>query len=227
MTAKKKHKVIRRSKRRVPIAADSVKLSSAERELLAIPKSEWEIAKRQERIVKTAIRAGVEKAADRAGRSTRTVRRLMARYRVNPTLLAFLPRKRGQAAGSRRLDPAREAIVEEAVDMWLASREPLPVSRAVEEAVRLTKAAGLKSIARNSITRRLEMRGGGAYQRSPKERQLRPDIPKTRRALGIVQADHTPVDLIVVDEINRLPIGRPWVTIIFDVATRAVLPHQR
>jgi putative transposase len=37
-----------------------------------------------------------------------------------------------------------------------------------------------------------------------------------------VQADHTPVDLIVVDEINRLSIGRPWVTIIFDVATRAV-----
>jgi putative transposase len=29
--------------------------------------------------------------------------------------------------------------------------------------------------------------------------------------------------LIVVDEINRLPIGRPWVTIIFDVARRAVL----
>lgn len=67
------------------------------------------------------------------------------------------------------------------------------------------------------------MRGGGAFQRSPKERQLRPDTPKTRRALGIVQADHTPVDLIVVDEVNRLPIGRPWVTIIFDVATRAVL----
>jgi putative transposase len=120
-------------------------------------------------------------------------------------------------------DPAREAIVEEAVDKWMASREPLPMSRAVDEAVRLTKAAGLKSIARNSITRRLEMRGGAAYQRSPKERQLRPDIPRTRRALGIVQADHTPVDLIVVDEINRLPIGRPWVTIIFDVATRTVL----
>jgi putative transposase len=67
------------------------------------------------------------------------------------------------------------------------------------------------------------MRGGAAYQRSPKERQLPPDIPKTRRALGIVQADHTPVDLIVVDEVSRLPIGRPWVTIIFDVATRAVL----
>jgi hypothetical protein len=65
MTAKQKRKITRRSKRRVPIAADSVKLSSSERELLAIPKSEWEIAKRQERIVKTAIRTSVEKAAER------------------------------------------------------------------------------------------------------------------------------------------------------------------
>src|SRR5271170_802041 len=92
----------------------------------------------------------------------------MARYRVNPSLLAFLPRKRGQAVGARRLDPAREAIVEQAVDKWMASREPLPISRAVEEAVRLTKAAGLKSIARNSITRRLEMRGGARIKDHPR-----------------------------------------------------------
>jgi putative transposase len=145
-------------------------------------------------------------------------------------ILSFRPLEFGKtskiafrAIFCRRLDPAREAIVEEAVDKWMASREPLPVSRAVEEAIRLAKAAGLKSVARNSITRRLMMRGGGTNRRRLDERQDRADSPKTRRALGIVQADHTPVDLIVVDEINRLPIGRPWVTIIFDVASRAVL----
>jgi putative transposase len=31
------------------------------------------------------------------------------------------------------------------------------------------------------------------------------------------------MDIIVVDEANRLPIGRPWITLVFDVATRAVL----
>jgi putative transposase len=190
--------------------------------LLAIPKADWASAKSQERIVKTALRSSVEEAAKRAHRSTRTIRRLIKRYRVNPTLLAFLPRKRGQPAGSRRLDLAREAIVEEAVDKWMASREPLPVSRAVEEAIRLAKAAGLKSVARNSVARRLVLRGGTTSRKLPEKRDLI-EIPKTRRALGIVQADHTPVDLIVVDEVNRLPIGRPWVTIIFDVASRAVL----
>jgi putative transposase len=140
----------------------------------------------------------------------------------NPSPLAFLPRKRGPVLGSQRLDPEREAIVEEAVEHWLSSHEPLPVSRAVEEVTRLAKAAGLKPVARDSIVRRLMSRGGGTGHRKQAVGE-RPYIPRTRRALGIVQADHTPVDLIVVDEINRLPIGRPWITIIFDVASRAVL----
>jgi hypothetical protein len=127
MTTKKKRKHFPRSNRRGRIAPSADALSSSERELLAIPKADWAIAKRQERIVKAALRTSVEKAADRAGRSMRTVLRLIARYRVNPTLLAFLPRKRGQAVGSRRLDPAREAIIEEAVDKWIERSAPLVV----------------------------------------------------------------------------------------------------
>jgi putative transposase len=38
-----------------------------------------------------------------------------------------------------------------------------------------------------------------------------------------VQIDHTPVDVIVVDERERLPIGRPWLTLAIDVASRVVL----
>jgi putative transposase len=38
-----------------------------------------------------------------------------------------------------------------------------------------------------------------------------------------VQIDHTQVDVIVVDEGDRLPIGRPCLTLAIDVASRAVL----
>jgi putative transposase len=38
-----------------------------------------------------------------------------------------------------------------------------------------------------------------------------------------VQIDHTLVDVIMVDEGDRLPIGRPWLTLAIDVASRAVL----
>jgi putative transposase len=43
-----------------------------------------------------------------------------------------------------------------------------------------------------------------------------------QRALEVVQIDHTPVDVIVVDRENRQPIGRPWLTLAVDVKTRMI-----
>ena len=92
------------------------KFRDSDRELLAIPKAEWAHAKAQERIVKLALKAGVDSAAREAHRSTRTIHRLISRYQLSPTLLTFLPRKRGAVPGSRRLDPEREVLIAEAVE---------------------------------------------------------------------------------------------------------------
>ena len=35
--------------------------------------------------------------------------------------------------------------------------------------------------------------------------------------LELMQIDHTLADVIVVDEIDREPIGRPWLTLAIDV----------
>jgi transposase InsO family protein len=40
--------------------------------------------------------------------------------------------------------------------------------------------------------------------------------------LELFQIDHTPIDVILVDEIDRRPIGRPWLTLVSDVATRMI-----
>lgn len=47
---------------------------------------------------------------------------------------------------------------------------------------------------------------------------LRADLP-----LDVVQIDHTLVDVSVVDREHRLSIGRPWLTLAIDIATRAVV----
>src|SRR6202789_1290414 len=47
--------------------------------------------------------------------------------------------------------------------------------------------------------------------------------PRSRKALEIVQMDHTLVDIMVVDEVLRQSMGRPWITVAFDIATRVVL----
>ena len=45
----------------------------------------------------------------------------------------------------------------------------------------------------------------------------RPDYP-----LDLYQVDHTKVDVIVVDEYERRPLGRPWLTLVLDVASRMI-----
>jgi len=42
------------------------------------------------------------------------------------------------------------------------------------------------------------------------------------RPLEVVQIDHTQVDVIVVDEVAREAVGRPWITLAIDVVTRMV-----
>jgi putative transposase len=212
-----------RPRRKQSAASRTETIKESDRELLGIPKSEWTTAKRKQRIVKIALRSSIEAAADVANCSTRTIRRLIASYRIDPSPLTFLPRRRGPKPGGQRLDLDRESIVTQAVERWKASPEPLPVERAFEEAKRLAKSAGVRPVARNTVALRIWNQGDKSVrQRKPRER-IPSEIPRTRRALGIAQADHTPIDLIVVDDIDRLPIGRPWITVIFDVASRAVL----
>lgn len=45
---------------------------------------------------------------------------------------------------------------------------------------------------------------------------------RTERPLQIVQIDHTKVDIMLVDDITRACIGRPWLTLVLDVHTRLV-----
>ncbi|WP_446443402.1 hypothetical protein [Pseudocitrobacter faecalis] len=47
--------------------------------------------------------------------------------------------------------------------------------------------------------------------------------PEVTMPLEQVQIDHTVIDLIVVDERDRQPIGRPYLTLAIDVFTRCVL----
>jgi len=46
--------------------------------------------------------------------------------------------------------------------------------------------------------------------------------PAIRFPLDLVQVDHTPMDLILVDPLDREPIGRPWLTVAIDVQSRCI-----
>jgi putative transposase len=56
----------------------------------------------------------------------------------------------------------------------------------------------------------------------PESKPVHGHAPPARHPLDLVQVDHTPMDLIVVDPIDREPIGRPWLTVAIDTYSRCI-----
>ena len=56
----------------------------------------------------------------------------------------------------------------------------------------------------------------------PEAKPVQGHAPHGRYPLDLVQVDHTPMDLIVVDPIDREPIGRPWLTVAIDTYSRCI-----
>jgi putative transposase len=73
--------------------------------------------------------------------------------------------------------------------------------------------AGLLSLDPKEVTRR-RIGAAAARQRFTPvgTSSLQPTLP-----LEVVQIYHTLVDVLVVDELERLPLGRPWLTLAIDV----------
>jgi putative transposase len=167
----------------------------------------------------------VERLANVCRVTSRTIRRWLSRYRDNPGVSVLVPHYRGPPIGHRRLSISQENLVTDVVDVWAARTERLPISWIVEECARRCKAAGLPVPSRGAVVARLRDRGISTL-RDGRDVTPPPGVPRSprpTRPLEIVQIDHTLVDIMVVDEVQRESMGRPWVTVAFDVATRVVL----
>ena len=197
--------------------------------------SQWERARRREAVIADLENASdladqVTRASVRLGISRRTVFRWLAAYRDAPQTSSLLARPRGTPTGTRRIDAHLEQLIAEVIrDVYLTK-----VRAKKDEVVRQVglrcSSKRLTPPSRKAILARLralDTREVAKARLQPSEAAALVDpVPGTYRvdnALEVVQIDHTPVDVIVVDEAHRLPIGRPWLTLAIDVATRVVV----
>ena len=208
----------------------------AERGVLTASDEAWSVAARQAEVIgklARAPRAGVE-AADAAaaelGVSRRQVYVLLRRWRQGDGVVSDL--LSGTSSGGRgrsRLPSEVEALLREVVRSRYLSRQRRSVSAVYREVAQLCRVRGLPVPARNTLVRRIEMLDplavASARQGADAARPLRSaggQPPEIEGLLEQVQMDHTVVDLEVVDEQYRRPIGRPYVTAAIDVASRGV-----
>ncbi len=169
-------------------------------------------------------------AAAELGVSRRQVYALVRRWRAGEGLASdLLPGVSSGGRGGERLPDEVETVVREVLRTRYLTRQRRTVAAVCREVARECRVRGLPVPSRGTVLRRIArldpVRAVSAREGGDAARALRSaggTPPEITGLLGQVQADHTPVDVIVVDERHRWPVGRPYVTAAVDVASRAV-----
>jgi putative transposase len=198
--------------------------------------SGWSLAQQRESIIRDLLYADgpmakrVAIAAEALGVSERTVRRFIGRYRVSSQTTSLVPKVRGPNQKRRRLGAARERLVDEAIQTHYLIRPKPPMEEGYRQIVHRCQQLALPAPARNSVLKRI--RGLDARLAARKRLEAKaaqaiaqstPGALEASEALELTQIDHTLADVIIVDSRHRRPIGRPWLTLAIDVATRCVV----
>lgn len=204
--------------------------------LRGVANSDWTEAQRREAVLREAIggegstAARSQIAAQALGLSVRTVRRLIARYKTSAQTTSLLAHQRGPNKNLRRLGTDRERLIDTVIDQIYLVRPRKPMEEVYREVVRRCRRDHLIAPSRNSVLSRIRAldarlvarRRLGSKSAEPVALST-PGSLEATEALELVQIDHTPADVMIVDSKHRQSIGRPWLSLAIDVATRAVL----
>jgi putative transposase len=205
--------------------------------LLTMPDAVWELARRRAEVIAPLAglsiigKQAVDEASRELGISRRHVYLLIKRYREGSGVVTDVaPGHSSGGQGKGRLPERVEAVIDELVRKHYLTRQKLSRAAFYREVVQACRTRELPVPALNTVTRRIARLHPVEVRRSREGRDaVRPlqsaggNVPAIVAPLDQVQIDHTVIDLIVVDDRDRQPIGRPYLTVAIDVYSRCLL----
>jgi putative transposase len=174
---------------------------------------------------------GLRQAMVQLGLGRSVLYKLLRRYRQRPQTSSLLPWKRGRGSEVRCLTHEREELLQSCIREFYLNPERPSVAALAQEVKRRFSEQGFPSPHYRTIGRRIEAldlrfvmrKREGAKRAREKFGPVGVSTLGADSPMDVLQIDHTLVDVIVVDREQRLPIGRPWLTLAIDIATRAVI----
>lgn len=215
-------------------AADLV--PNISQDLADIADEDWRIAQERLAAIKPLLdasrigRENVETRSRELNINAATLYRWLQRYKAYGVVSSLIPQKRGWKQGNGRIDDDAEAVIDEVIrDFYLTPQRPT-AQKAITEVLRACQSKGIAPPSSTAIRARIariaektQLRGRG--QKEKAKNKFLPaagSFPNATFPLAVMQIDHTPADIILVDDVYRKPIGRPWITLAMDVHTRMV-----
>lgn len=208
--------------------------ANAKADLLEIASEDWLEAEKRLEIISPLLnreeKANIlyEKAAKESGISIATLYRWVQAYRNTELLSALLPTKRAGGRGRGRLSEDIELIIADCIENYYLTDQNVSVAAAAVEIRRRCSNAKLQPPHPLTVRKRIlwiteKERMLRRKGRRAAEHRFDPNmgvIPDADWPLALVEIDHTELPVMIVDDISRQSIKRPWITLAIDVFSR-------
>ncbi|MBA5607379.1 transposase family protein [Duganella sp. FT3S] len=167
--------------------------------------------------------------------SPMTLYRWLKSYRTSPSGAQLVSMRH---RSGRPKSNAADDLLEESISTLYLNQQQHSVSDVyndvrsrVEKANKASdRSSHIRCPSRATVYRRLEglekeIVDRARLGKNAAERKYRPVLGtvKVGKILERIEVDHTPLDLLIIDEETNLPLGRPWLTVAIDKYSRAIL----
>lgn len=200
-----------------------------------LTEEEWKVALHRYDVIKPFIngleKVSATKVAKQAGIGRATLFRWVQKYKQSGSISALVKEENPRNRDKFKLPEKVETIVKELIENRYLNKQKLSVTKISTEVAMQCRAAGLEAPHYNTIRRRIgqiseEQKLAKRQHHSIARDKYKPidgQFPGADYPLAVVQIDHTPMDIIVVDEVYREPVGKPYITMAIDVYSRMVV----
>ncbi|WP_122613430.1 Mu transposase C-terminal domain-containing protein [Pseudomonas viridiflava] len=220
----------------IPVRQDKVDGLYANYDLSAIASEDWAIAQRRFAAIEPLLghtivgRKEAEQRARETGVDAATLYRWLGKYNEWGELLALVPRKRGWQTGNSRISREADELITKVIKDYYLTKQRPSVQKAIEQVRELCDQFKIPPPSATAIRARIKavsdrdyLRGRGFSDKARNKYTPSPGtFPGADYPLAIVQVDHTPIDVMLVDDVHRLSIGRLWLTLAICVHTRMI-----
>ena len=207
-----------------------------ERPIDALEDEDWKAAWERLEAIRPLLemerygRSDVERRAAKVGRTANTLYTWLGSYQESHDLTTLVPQRRGWRSGRSRITAEAEAIIAKAIKDVYLTKDRRRVIKVVKQVRSKCRERGMEPPSEPTIRARIaklpeeeRLRKRGFTDAADNRfTPVRGKFPGADYPLAVLQIDHTMADLVVVDDIHRLPIGRPWITVAGDVYSRMV-----
>lgn len=207
-------------------------------DISAIGDDEWEKAQAKFEAIKPIIntehdynhRKLITERSKEINVSIRSLYRWIKQYQSASSIAGLVEKKRGWKEGGSRLTKEQDDVIQRAIKAFYLTKQRASLEQTYREVFRICSMEKVDKPSKKAIRLRIDqiseyeqLKRRGQLELARKKFKPTPhSFPNADYPLSVIQIDHTPVDLMLVDNEHRKSIGRPYLTLAIDVYSRMI-----